>query len=325
MKINNWSARLVAAIAAERGKTKALKRFVASAVVGGSLALAAGPVAAQTNHAIQDPGFDDVNLVESGKPGGTGHWSYVRDLTDYPWVAGPTGGNNNTWLYNTAYSVGFAGVSAPLRADNAAHLADGSLFQIVGDSYVSGRKYTLSAWVRYDSDEFVGDDFGLRLFDGTLGTFDGAEILAAQDYLFGVDIFNDDTWRKMSLSFTAGANANGKPIGMHLGPEAPANRITVDDVTLTSVLAPLPGDFNLDNVVDAADYVVWREVDGSQDGYDEWRENFGSGTGSSAEAGQLLFTGSVPEPATCLLFGGAAAAGALVLRLRPAGLQTVTG
>ena len=47
----------------------------------------------------------------------------------------------------------------------------------------------------------------------------------------------------------------------------------------------LPGDYNLDGMVDAADYVVWRKTDGTQGGYNAWRANYGrtaaSATGSS--------------------------------------------
>jgi hypothetical protein len=56
---------------------------------------------------------------------------------------------------------------------------------------------------------------------------------------------------------------------------------------------PLPGDFNHDGAIDAADYVVWRKTDGSQSGYNTWRAHFGqiSGTGSSAGA-----IAAIPEP-----------------------------
>lgn len=37
----------------------------------------------------------------------------------------------------------------------------------------------------------------------------------------------------------------------------------------------LPGDFNYDGVVDAADYTTWRDTDGSPAGYLLWRENYG--------------------------------------------------
>lgn len=41
---------------------------------------------------------------------------------------------------------------------------------------------------------------------------------------------------------------------------------------------PILGDYNGDGVVNAADYVVWRDTDGSQQGYDWWFAAFGTGT-----------------------------------------------
>jgi hypothetical protein len=58
----------------------------------------------------------------------------------------------------------------------------------------------------------------------------------------------------------------------------------------------LPGDFNTDGQVDAADYVIWRKGLGTtytQDGYTHWRSHFGqtaaSGSATSASA-------AIPEP-----------------------------
>ena len=84
----------------------------------------------------------------------------------------------------------------------------------------------------------------------------------------------------------------------------------------------LPGDFNGDNIVDAADYTVWRDnlgaadessLMGNGDGLDGvdpgdyalWKSNFGATPGSGA-----LGTAAVPEPATwtlALLVGAALA------------------
>ena len=61
-----------------------------------------------------------------------------------------------------------------------------------------------------------------------------------------------------------------------------------------------PGDFNGDNTVDAADYVVWRKNNGPSTDYDLWRANYGqtiSGSGSSIESA------SIPEPSALLLLG----------------------
>jgi hypothetical protein len=62
----------------------------------------------------------------------------------------------------------------------------------------------------------------------------------------------------------------------------------------------LPGDLNENGVVDAADYVVWRKADGTQDGYNAWRANFGRTAGSGAAVSDRVQT-AVPEPVTLLL------------------------
>lgn len=69
-------------------------------------------------------------------------------------------------------------------------------------------------------------------------------------------------------------------------------------------LAAIPGDFNSDGSVDAADYVVWRKGLGvtiSQEQYAIWREGFGIATAHGAAA--LVI--AVPEPIACsqLIFG----------------------
>ena len=63
----------------------------------------------------------------------------------------------------------------------------------------------------------------------------------------------------------------------------------------------LPGDFDFNGVVDAADYVVWRKGLGTtytQNDYNVWRTHFGQSAGSSAGAST---NATVPEPATLVL------------------------
>jgi hypothetical protein len=82
----------------------------------------------------------------------------------------------------------------------------------------------------------------------------------------------------------------------------------------------VPGDYNHNGVVDAADYVVWRSslgstvnlaADGNNDevvnqaDYTFWRSHLGATAGSGAELGS---GSAVPEPASTLLL----ACGALV-------------
>jgi hypothetical protein len=61
----------------------------------------------------------------------------------------------------------------------------------------------------------------------------------------------------------------------------------------------LIGDYNNDGKVDAADYVVWRKnnINGQQ-GYDDWKMNFGAPDGGGNALGAA---GAVPEPAAIAL------------------------
>jgi len=94
-------------------------------------------------------------------------------------------------------------------------------------------------------------------------------------------------------------------------------------------LSHVPGDYNLNGVVDAADYVVWRHTLGDigdglvadsnensmidNEDLDEWRENFGhAGLSSGAGSGSVV-VGAVPEPTKFLLL---ASAGAVLLLIR---------
>jgi hypothetical protein len=91
-------------------------------------------------------------------------------------------------------------------------------------------------------------------------------------------------------------------------------RIDVSDLlssngtfTLRQQPVPLLGDYNRNGIVDAADYVVWRNRLGATftpADYDVWRSNFGQTTGSGAGA---TVNAAVPEPATLVMLMLAAA------------------
>jgi T5SS/PEP-CTERM-associated repeat protein/autotransporter-associated beta strand protein len=77
--------------------------------------------------------------------------------------------------------------------------------------------------------------------------------------------------------------------------------------TLAVVALPgLPGDFNQDGTVDAADYVAWRKGAATQGDYNLWRAHFGQtavaiATAGSGVAGSASADAAVPEPGTLLL------------------------
>ncbi len=92
-------------------------------------------------------------------------------------------------------------------------------------------------------------------------------------------------------------------------------RTTMDsEPTCWRFAVGLPGDFNNNGVVDAADYVLWRDhlgdaseaaLNGNGDGmngidagdFDWWRAHFGNTTGS----GSAVLSVTVPEPTTLAL------------------------
>ena len=64
----------------------------------------------------------------------------------------------------------------------------------------------------------------------------------------------------------------------------------------------IPGDYNHDGRVDAADYLVWRKSIGTALGYDTWRAHFGEpgSSGAALHSAQPLSV-TVPEPSTLIL------------------------
>jgi hypothetical protein len=62
----------------------------------------------------------------------------------------------------------------------------------------------------------------------------------------------------------------------------------------------IPGDFNHNGTVDAADYVVWRKSAGPTTDFNTWRANFGRTSGSGLSVTFDSTSSSVPEPTSLL-------------------------
>lgn len=122
-----------------------------------------------------------------------------------------------------------------------------------------------------------------------------------------------DTWlnvnnpvegAKWTLSHGSGINDNGLIAGQGYYDDGPGGlsdgyRAFLLDASSLLVPIDLPGDFNFDGSVDAADYSVWRDGLGTiytQDDYDDWQANFGT----TFDSGAMIRAASsiaVPEPA----------------------------
>jgi hypothetical protein len=127
--------------------------------------------------------------------------------------------------------------------------------------------------------------------------------LAGDFEMFETTIELPDGVRSFDLTFISGGSLSA------LG------KIYIDDISAAIITAPsLVGDYNSNGVVDAADYVVWREslgstgaglaADGNHDNlvtsldYELWKTNFGSSSGGVSSSASHV---SVPEPSLASL------------------------
>ena len=112
-----------------------------------------------------------------------------------------------------------------------------------------------------------------------------------------VTLGNKDTWKQHTFYLNDAYFGNRQNNGADFRLSAGVGTTFYLDLVQVSAaqIVPEPGDFNADGTVDAADYVVWRKTDGTQQGYDASRRNFGTTVGSGAEATANV---AVPEPAT---------------------------
>jgi hypothetical protein len=152
---------------------------------------------------------------------------------------------------------------------------------------------------------------GLTINDGTLlidiTPLDGATGILAQDLvtLGGNLIVNlngftpapTDAYTIIEAAAVSGVFDNA--IGDRLPVSGGSFLLTTDanSVVLSDYLASLPGDFNFDGSVDAADYTVWRDGLGSvysTEDYAVWADAYGNQAVPAA-------TSSVPEPSGWLL------------------------
>jgi hypothetical protein len=108
-------------------------------------------------------------------------------------------------------------------------------------------------------------------------------------------------------------------VGVYVNPDFGGSTEAVFRFVNVTVLAELEGDFNGNGVVDAADYVVWRNGMGmtyTQSDYDVWRTNFGrtAGNGAVLPSAESLPVG-IPEPSSIVL-AGLACTGLMILARR---------
>jgi hypothetical protein len=160
---------------------------------------------------------------------------------------------------------------------------------------------------RVDGDVFDINAFSAKLLANTAGAgadFEVVPFLNGEEVLPDPVIFNATGYYGQTFSYSTTPN----PWGQSTLPLTGYDKYTIDlyvdfawtALTLTGAPIPgPPGDYNSDGTVDAADYVVWRKTDGTQEGYGIWRSNFGATAGTGS-----VGSGAIPEPATGVILIG---------------------
>lgn len=261
------------------------------------------------------------------------------------WPATPvhvttTGSTNLPADFNTEVTLDPGGAATQTFTPDSTFKLDKLMIRAAG-APTTGELYLVQvdpAQGGTEADGFVNVDFGSQLLTGLPFTFSGTtgtdrtllefdllgdkEITLQQGVLYALDLRNTGAgsmyWMRDENPY-AGGNVYGA------NPALTGNRNDVAgggrrDASLALFAAGVAGDYNSDGVVDAADYVVWREAqstgattlanrDPSQTGnpvgqadFNYWRARFGN---IAAASSGTFDSALIPEPATWLLFATA--------------------
>lgn len=238
------------------------------------------PTGANPDTAGKGGSFADNAAIAGGA---AGYWVKAfapGDSTLTQTVAGVAGGNYTYSLYS-AFGQNYSGGTGPAKPTTITKM---ELAFLDGAQAVIGTPLTLDLW-----------DAGQRNAPGPIGA-------------------NPQAWDDYSLSGTSPAGTQSVRVGIIVtgafGTQNPDQGAFFDDLSLTLASAGVPGDFNQNGKVDAADYPVWRKNDTANAAlpndngltsqaarYNLWRSSFGNPPGS----GSGLEGAAIPEPATWTL------------------------
>ncbi len=217
-------------------------------------------------------------------------------------------------LLNLPASLTDAQILALVDSGNQSEQIDRDLFSLVETNVIDGNHVATVV-----SFEITGN-FNIQRFAGlrqetTLGL--GFGDLDA-DSLFEVSDLNqfETIYLSGDTLFSPAADLTGDGLVMDddllaLGgalEAGGADSATLNEYRSLYLSYLLPGDFNLDGIVDGADYASWRNGlvtgDFSAGQLADWRANYGA----VLSVGAVAQAAAVPEPATCLLLSGLAVA-----------------
>jgi T5SS/PEP-CTERM-associated repeat protein len=229
-------------------------------------------------------------------------------------------GEGSTWENSGLLSIGNAGIGSLAISDGGSVSSTDGMIGANSTVTLSGGS---ANWTMMGSFDMTASGGTAKLAIGISGSTEHGSVnvsgmaqLAGQLQLDLIDDFVPDSMHSFTV-FTAGSAITGQfrnvTSGQRLGTADGLGSFLVhygngspfapNQIVLTSFeRAPgVAGDYNGDGTVDAADYVVWRDGNGSQDEYNAWRANFGNSLASGMSTGVSDSPAAVPGPATLSL------------------------
>ncbi len=205
-------------------------------------------------------------------------------------------GNHSLRLSEPASFNGFSGVSQGVSVEPGDRITLDADVQLPLLGSIAGTGSSVSMKIEYYSSfdgVFQSSDF---ISETTITLADGTDTLSS--------------WISRQIEDVAPANAvEARIVFVYSRNGFDTGQVYVDEIQL-AISDSLPGDFNADGIVDAADYTVWRDNFGATDesalnfsgdgggvgqgDYDLWLANFGIANSSSSSI-------AIPEPSTCVL------------------------
>jgi hypothetical protein len=273
-----------------------------------------------SDYAINNPGFNALGAGSPSMPAGA---QALPGSTDLLWDFLPmtiTNGNNslsqNLFYWNGQDTDGVPGLTP-------SDVVFGPL---------PGPNYTLSLFDKANA-KYSVDGANTIVTGGVIATTASDGSMHQHRYFFLEDNDGDsgtvpvDGLYLLAMRLRMPGLANSLPVFTVFG--TPGSSVSAEDDAAYPWIQQqlnLPGDYNQNSVVDAADYVLWRKTlnssaspagsgaDGNGNGtietgdYTFWRERFGQAsrlivnTGSAAGFTESVTSGSVPEPSTLWMF-----------------------
>lgn len=230
---------------------------------------------------------------------------------------------NSDWFMLMQWKTGKAVGSDPVKSINLEQ-RNGAMYLGLYDFVGADGRYNTSgsgmkqrASIPFPTEQWVHleayYDWSTAKTGSVVAYQDGVEVFRQMD---AITLYSGSTYDSVIGQFgyyqwavnNYGGNLNLNPYTLYIDDAA------ISRLRLGAMAGGLLGDFDANDVVDAADYVVWRHGLGTtytQTDYDVWRAHLGLSTASGASS---TTNDTVPEPATLVLLSLAASLAATRIR-----------